>query len=163
MTEIRGERVVLRPVTAADVETLRAILHEPAVLRWWGEQDAANWPLSSEQVQRYVVWDQGQTIGFAQSYEEGGTEFRHAGIDLFLSTERQGQGLGQDVVRALQRHLIEEHGHHRIVIDPAADNVAAVACYTACGFRTVGRLQAYQRNPTGAGWMDGLLMEYVTA
>jgi aminoglycoside 6'-N-acetyltransferase len=55
-------------------------------------------------------------------------------------------------------HLIDERGHHRLTIDPAADNVRAIAAYSKLGFRPVGVLRAYQRMPDGR-WVDGLLMD----
>lgn len=45
-----------------------------------------------------------------------------------------------------------------MTIDPAADNAAAVRCYTKVGFQPVGVLRRYWRDPTGA-WRDGLLMD----
>jgi aminoglycoside 6'-N-acetyltransferase len=57
---------------------------------------------------------------------------------------------------------VDERGHHRITIDPAAANAAAIRAYEKAGFRTVGVLRSYERDPDGTGWHDGLLMEYVT-
>ena len=51
---------------------------------------------------------------------------------------------------------MHDRGHHRLVIDPAADNEPAIRCYTAVGFRPVGVLRRYV---DGAGWHDGLLMD----
>jgi len=62
-------------------------------------------------------------------------------------------------VRRLTRLLIEERGHHRITIDPAADNAAAIRAYEKVGFRRVGVMREYERDHDGAGWHDGLLME----
>ena len=70
-----------------------------------------------------------------------------------------GQGLGRDAVRTLCRHLVDARGHHRFVIDPAADNEAAIRCYRAVGFRPVGVLRRYERDLDGNGWHDGLLMD----
>jgi aminoglycoside 6'-N-acetyltransferase len=61
-------------------------------------------------------------------------------------------------VRTLARHLFEDVGHHRLVIDPAADNAAAIACYAKVGFRTVGVMRRYELGSDGT-WHDGLLME----
>jgi aminoglycoside 6'-N-acetyltransferase len=46
-----------------------------------------------------------------------------------------------------------------LVIDPAADNEAAIRCYAAVGFRPVGVLRRYERDVDGAGRHDGLLMD----
>jgi aminoglycoside 6'-N-acetyltransferase len=58
-------------------------------------------------------------------------------------------------------HLIEERGHHRVTIDPAADNAAAIRTYEKVGFKPVGVMRAYERDVGGQGWHDGLLMELV--
>ena len=50
--------------------------------------------------------------------------YRHAGIDIFLDPAIHGRGVGPDAVRALCVHLVDDVGHHRLVIDPAADNAA---------------------------------------
>ena len=68
------------------------------------------------------------------------------------------RGVGTDAVRTLARHLVVDHGHHRIVIDPAADNAAAIRAYTKVGFRPVGVMRSYERGNDGT-WHDALLMD----
>jgi aminoglycoside 6'-N-acetyltransferase len=97
-------------------------------------------------------------IGAIQYHEEEDPMYRHAGIDLFIDTAHQGRGLGGDAIRTLARFLLEERGHHRLSIDPAADNARAIRAYERVGFRPVGVLRAYERGPDGA-WHDGLLMD----
>ena len=63
-------------------------------------------------------------------------------------------------MRTLVRHLLVDRGHHRLVIDPAADNEPAIRCYAAAGFRPVGVMRRYEQGPDGS-WHDGLLMELV--
>ncbi|MBB1256941.1 SpoIIE family protein phosphatase, partial [Streptomyces sp. OF3] len=48
-------------------------------------------------------------------------DYRHAGIDIFLDPAAHGAGLGTDAVRTLAVHLVDDHGPHRLGIDPAAD------------------------------------------
>jgi aminoglycoside 6'-N-acetyltransferase len=84
--------------------------------------------------------------------------YRYAGIDLFLASDRHGQGLGSDAVRTLARFLFDERGHHRLSIDPAAQNERAIRAYEAVGFRRVGIMREYERGPDG-NWRDGLLMD----
>jgi len=62
-------------------------------------------------------------------------------------------------VRRIARLLIDERGHHRITIDPAADNAAAIRAYEKAGFKPVGVMRQYERDTGGEGWHDGLLME----
>ena len=61
-------------------------------------------------------------------------------------------------MRTLARHLFDDHGHHRIEIDPAADNAAAIRAYTKVGFRPVGITRRSERGADGT-WHDGLLMD----
>ena len=84
--------------------------------------------------------------------------YRHASIDIFLTASRHGQGLGTEAIRLLARHLFEDRGHHRITIDPAADNAVAIRAYEKAGFRRVGIMRSYERGPDGL-WHDGLLMD----
>ena len=62
-------------------------------------------------------------------------------------------------MRTLARYLVDVRGHHRLVIDPAAGNVAAIACSTAVGFKPVGLMRQSERDPDGQVWHDGLQMD----
>ena len=84
--------------------------------------------------------------------------YRHAGMDIYLTTSRYGEGLGTEALRVLARYLFEERGHHRLTIDPAADNAGAIRAYEKVGFRRVGIMRKYERGPDGI-WRDGLLMD----
>ena len=75
--------------------------------------------------------------------------YRHANMDIFLDPAVHGRGVGTDAVRTLTRHLVRDRGHHRLVIDPAADNVAAIRCYAKVGFRPVGVMRQYEQGPDG--------------
>ena len=97
-------------------------------------------------------------MGLIQYHEENEPDFRHAGIDVFLAERAQGHGLGTDAVRTLANYLIDEWEHHRLTIDPAADNAAAIRSYEKVGFRAVGVMREYWRSPDGT-WRDGLLMD----
>ena len=58
-------------------------------------------------------------------------------------------------------HLIGERGHHRVTIDPATSNTAAIRAYEKAGFKAVGVMRRYERDIDGEGWHDGLLMDFV--
>jgi aminoglycoside 6'-N-acetyltransferase len=101
---------------------------------------------------------QGDVVGAIQYAEEDDPDYRHASIDIFLTTRVHGRGAGPDAVRTLARYLFEERGHHRLTIDPAASNARAIAAYAKVGFRPVGVMRQYERGPDGT-WHDGLLMD----
>ena len=48
-------------------------------------------------------------------------------------------------------HLVRDRGHHRLTIDPAAENAAAIRCYERAGFRRVGVMREYWRDGDGSG------------
>ena len=98
----------------------------------------------------------GELAGLLLVYEEP-DEYKHAALDVSLGTAHQGQGLGPEALRLVITHLIEERGHHRFTIDPAAHNDNAIRAYAKLGFRPVGVLRRYERG--AEGWHDGLLMD----
>ncbi len=149
--ELRGEHVVLRPVVDDDTDRLARIVREPEVAAWWAPPDDFGGMLA-------VVLE-GEVVGAIQYEEEDDPDYRHAGIDVFLAAGHHGRGVGADAVRTLARWLIRERGHHRLTIDPAAANTRAIRSYSSLGFRPVGTLRAYERDPLTGIWRDALLMD----
>ncbi len=163
MQEIRTERLLLRRVTDIDAMALRAIRATPEVHRWWGEDPDSNWMMTTTDGVPYAIVLADVVVGFIQISENPDPVYRSAGIDLFLDPSVQGNGYGREAVARMVQHLVTERGHHRITIDPSADNATAIACYRACGFQEVGIMRMYERDHDGNGWHDGLLMEYVVS
>jgi aminoglycoside 6'-N-acetyltransferase len=161
VVELKGDRVILRPLRADDVPLLVKIQSESSVARWWGRPDETDLRRQAEgesEETSFVITVGGAVAGLIQYVEENDPMYRHAGIDIFLSEEFQGLGLGADAVRTLARHLIHDRGHHRLTIDPASDNAAAIRAYEKVGFHPVGVMRQYERLP-GGDWHDGLLMD----
>ena len=155
---LSGPRVTLRTATADDSARITQIRREPEVARRWGTPEEGELEEFLSDEKTFVVEADGEVIGAIQYDEEQDPMYRHAGIDIFLTTSRHDQGFGSQAVRLLARHLIEERGHHRLTIDPAADNAAAIRAYEKVGFRSVGVMRSYEQGPDGT-WHDGLLME----
>ena len=152
--------MLLRPGRPDDVDRLLQIRTEPEVACWWGSTD-----IEEEVREEFIVTDNafvievdGEVVGAIQYHEESDPMYRHAGMDIYLSVSRHGERLGTEALRVLALYLFEERGHHRLTIDPAAGNTAAIRAYEGVGFRKVGIMREYERGPDGV-WRDGLLMD----
>jgi aminoglycoside 6'-N-acetyltransferase len=158
--ELFGDRVALAALEPAHADALRKIVSTPEVARWWGAQDP-DFPLADEpEATRFAILVGGEIAGMIQFGEETEPDYRHASIDVFLAPTFHGRGFGTDAVATLLRHLVEDRGHHRVTIDPAAANVAAIHSYEKAGFTRVGVMRSAWRDPDGI-WQDVLLMEHV--
>ena len=163
--DITGAQIRIRDLEPGDLDVIVEILTDPLVGRWWPDYDR-------ERVRREMfdpqtrdddeVWLaielDGSTVGLIGYYEENEFEYRHAGMDLSLHPDFHDRGLGTDAVRTLARWLIDERGHHRLIIDPDAQNARAVRCYEKVGFKRVGVMRDYQSLRDGSK-RDGLLMD----
>jgi aminoglycoside 6'-N-acetyltransferase len=162
MTTLDGAVVRLRPPAKSDIPDLVAIRRAPQVYeRWRGGDDmvaAVEEDFAEPGVTKYVIELEGRVVGWIQWEAEDEPDYRHASMDIYVDPAVHGRGVCTDAVRTLARHLIVDHGHHRLVIDPAADNVAAIRCYGKVGFRPVGIQRLSERGPDGT-WHDGLLMD----
>jgi aminoglycoside 6'-N-acetyltransferase len=153
-------RITLRPLAEGDEAELRRIHATPEVSRWW-DAPGESFPWDEPESTRLTILVDGAIAGLIQFCEEREPKYRHAEIDLFLDPDRHGRGLGTEAVRLLVRHLIDDRGHHRIVIDPATTNTAAIRAYAKVGFKPVGVMRRAERDPDGRGWHDALLMELI--
>ncbi len=162
MTVLQGALVQLRLATRADIPELVKIRQTPEVYAHWRGGDdlvaAVEEDFNEPGVTAYVIEFEDRVVGWIQWQAEEEPDYRHASIDIYLDPAVHGRGLGTDAVRTLARHLIVDHGHHRLTIDPAADNAAAIRAYTKVGFRPVGITRQSERGPDGT-WHDGLLMD----
>ena len=168
MTELDGDVVRLRVAERGDVARLVEIRRAPEVYRHWrGGEDLVkaveeDFAEVEDGVTAYVILLEGDVVGWIQWDSEEEPDYRHANIDIYVDPAVHGRGVGTDAVRTLARHLFDDHGYHRIEIDPAADNAAAIRCYTKVGFKPVGITRQSERGPDGT-WHDSLLMDMLAA
>jgi aminoglycoside 6'-N-acetyltransferase len=156
---VRIEDVILRPLADHDAPELQRIHATPEVVRWW-DTPPKGFPLSDDpDSTRLTIVLDGAVAGMIQFSEQLEPKYRSAQIDLFLDPALHGRGLGTEAVRQVVRLLIDQRGHHRITIDPATANTAAIRSYEKVGFRPVGVMRSYERDVGREGWHDGLLME----
>lgn len=164
--ELRGAKVRMRTTVGRDRAALVAIRSKPEVRRRWRGDDLDaefDEDLDDDEFHQLTIEaiDSGDVLGLIQFGEEDDPDYRHASLDIYLDPAVHRRGYASDAIRTLVSYLVEQRGHHRLTIDPAADNEPAIRCYSAVGFRPVGVMHAYERQPDGS-WADGLLMELVT-
>jgi dethiobiotin synthetase len=153
---LAGDQVALRPLRPGDAPRLRRLHALPEVHRWWDAADLG-FPFADEDhVVPLVVEHDGAVAGFLAYGTERDEAWPEAWIDVFVDPALHGRGLGREAVRLAAEHLHRE-GFHRVVIDPAADNLPAVRAYEAAGFAHVGVTRRSQRLPDG--WHDTAIME----
>ncbi len=162
MLPLHGDLVSLRPAAKADVDALVRIRETQEVRsRWRGDDVEAEVrrAIDEKGIRLLVIADaSGRVVGAIQWEAEDDPDYVHAGVDIYLDPDVHDQGFGADAVRTLARYLFDVEGHHRLVIDPAADNVAAIRCYEKVGFKKVGVMRQYERGADGT-FHDGLLMD----
>lgn len=162
MTVLQGELVRLRPATRDDIDDLVRIRRTDEVFAHWRGGDdlvaAVEEDFAEPDSTAYVIEIDGRVVGWVQWQAENEADYRHASMDIYLDPAVHGRGVGSDALRTLARHLFVDHGHHRLVIDPAAHNAAAIRCYAKVGFRPVGIMRQYERGIDGT-WHDSLLMD----
>lgn len=157
---LRGDRVVLRPLTGEDIEAVAAIVHEPSVRQWWPVPDEGTLreELGDDDCLAWTIRVDDEIAGWIQACEEEWPGHRSAGIDIVLGAAHQDRGLGTDALRAVIGFLLRDRGHRRLTIDPAADNARAIRVYEKVGFRPIGIARAYERREDGTE-RDALLMD----
>jgi aminoglycoside 6'-N-acetyltransferase len=162
VTTLQGARVQLRPVAESDIPELARIRRTPKVHRHWRGGDdmvaEVRKDLAEPDSTPMVIELDGRVVGWIQWEAEEEPDYRHASLDIYVDPAVHGRGIGTDALRTLARHLIVDHGHHRLEIDPAADNAPAIRCYTKVGFRPVGIMRKAERGNDGT-WHDSLLMD----
>jgi aminoglycoside 6'-N-acetyltransferase len=157
---LRGQRVTLRPLTDSDVEALVAAAADPSIRRWWGftnDPDSLREGFWNDGTGLAIDAD-GELAGWVAFNEENEPDYRHAALDVAMLPSSQGRGLGSEALRTVIRWLVDERGHHRFTIDPSLANERAIKAYEAVGFKPVGVMRRYDRNPDGE-WEDALLMD----
>lgn len=161
---LASERLRVRAATPEDLPGFARLLAHPSVASWWGADplpevtELVGGGDPNVQVVAVSRASDDEVIGMAYIGEEPDPGYRHGTLDVTLAAGAQDRGLGTELVRLLAGWMIDVRGHHRLTIDPAADNARAIACYRKVGFREVGVMRAYERRDDGR-WHDGLLMD----
>src|SRR4051794_9576473 len=91
---LAGRGLTLGPARPEDVAAISAVFAEPEVDRWWPNPGAADVRAKCEGTQEdavfFVIDVDGRAVGGIEYWEEDDPEFRHAGIDVFLTAALHG-------------------------------------------------------------------------
>lgn len=162
---LSGERVTLRPVRADDIGQLYEWRADLAT--WGDQQEMAPFPLTLETYRRWAEdkdADPGQALSWAA--EVGGTLVgrasmfafdelaRNAEVGLGFGPGHRGKGYGREVLRLLLDFGFTHRNLHRVWLECAATNEAAIRAYTAAGFVEEGRLREH-------AWINGAYVDMV--
>lgn len=158
-----GMEVSLRPLLPADAALLLRWLRDPRVLEYW---EGPHEVFTPERIQedfyddddptvRCIIQYQGRDIGYLQYYPldaAGFAEYQYPrtdltayGIDQFIGEpDLWGKGIGRAFVRLICAYLRDTLNAQAVVLDPHADNLRAIRCYEACGFKKVKFLPGHE-------------------
>jgi RimJ/RimL family protein N-acetyltransferase len=168
MTEIRTDRLLLRPVTDEDVDRMLEYRNLPEVTRWLLRTEVnadafrSAWRRAADDPRdhsRAVVLDDvvigtvslGVTDGMGQPGMPTGTE---AELGYTFDPAHGGRGYASEAVAAMVDHAFDVLGVRRITAGCFADNGASVRILEKVGMR---REQYGVRDSWHAelGWVDG--------
>lgn len=152
----------LEPFTSADIDTLLSWIPSAAFLLQWAGS-TYTYPLDASQILPYLHTAQGEhpsNLMFKAVEPETGQYVGHCeliridwrnqsariGRILVGPQELRGQGLGEQIVRALLQIAFDELHLHRVDLGVYDFNRPAIACYEKVGFQMEGILRESHRH-----------------
>ena len=151
-----GERVLLRPFTAADTEAMGPVLADPEVLRLTGSTHSSSSPASPELDERTRTWYQTREVqqdrldlAVVDRATDGCVgevvlnhwepENRSCSFRTLIGPGGRDRGLGSEALRLLLAHAFTATDLHRIELGVYAFNPRAQHVYEQAGFVVEGR------------------------
>ncbi|MCQ4207209.1 GNAT family N-acetyltransferase [Streptomyces longispororuber] len=163
---LTGERVVLRPFTGADAETMAGIIADPEVLHftggdtaftperlreWYGSRGAQDDRLDLAVTDRAT----GELVGEVV-LNEWDPAHRGATFRTLMGPRGRGRGLGTEATGLIVGYGFETAGLHRIQLMAFADNHRARHVYEKVGFVLEGVHRSSQLRD--GVWQDEVTM-----
>ncbi len=140
-------RYAFRPMTAADLTSVRHWLRKPHVAQWWGDPDQqfalVSEDLDDPSMNQFIVEFEKYPFAYLQCYDPtawpnhgfGTLPPGARGIDQFIGEEDMiDRGHGSALIRAFVDDLFRA-GTPRVVTDPSPGNKRAIKAYGKAGFR----------------------------
>jgi aminoglycoside 6'-N-acetyltransferase len=142
---------VFRPMTAADLATVRRWLAQPHVAQWWGDPDEqfalVSGDLDHASMDQFIVAFDKHPFAYLQCYDPaawpqhgfGALPSGARGIDQFIgAADMVDRGHGSALICAFVEDLLRA-GAPQVLSDPCPANRRAIRAYEKAGFRK-GRL-----------------------
>jgi aminoglycoside 6'-N-acetyltransferase len=136
-----------RPMSAADLPTVRGWLEMPHVAQWWHDPDEqfalVSGDLDHPAMNQFVVTADDRPFAYLQCYDPtawsdnglGTHPLGTRGIDQFIGEPAMiDRGHGSALIRSFVDGLLKT-GTPRVVTDPDPENVRAVRAYEKAGFQ----------------------------
>lgn len=171
MTNLRGERVILRAVELADIEVM-----------YGAENDLRNWSVSgtntpfshfmleqfvesqrvdisvSRQLRLMIESIDGGIIGMVDLFEFDPYNHR-AGVGILILEPYRKGGYGFDSLKTLENYCSNTLQLHQLWCDIGAENLASLKLFTKVGYREIGRKQDWQYRD--GEYQDEILMQRI--
>ncbi|HEY3438761.1 MAG TPA: GNAT family protein [Actinotalea sp.] len=166
---LRGEMVILRPITAADADAMWEMVNDPEGMRMTGttstfsrgEIDSWCATISEEQdrLDLAITHRSDEYLGEIV-LNEIDLHDRSANLRLVLRPGQRGRGFGGEAISLVLAHAFSEApdglGLHRVSLDVLSINPRARMLYESLGFVVEGRLRESHRD--GDFWCDSIIM-----
>lgn len=134
------ESIVVRLADDSDARTISGWTRSPEVSRFWGGCELSPAVVLAKytgrrapEVVSYVITEIGRPVGYLQAWQIDGS----FGLDMFISAQAQGRGIGSAVARAMAVELTAR-GWEPLTVDPAVDNARALRAWRTAGFLPSG-------------------------
>ncbi len=145
MTELRGERCLLRPYVANDVDALRTAGDRFEVARWltarfphpYTRADAAAWVaiVSAENpTNTFMIDVDGEFAGCVGIQVYDGERTGVAEFGYWIALGYWGRGIATEAARLLLAHAFDARGLRRLKAHVFAPNLASARVLEKCGF-----------------------------
>lgn len=160
MTEIRTERLLLRPARMDDAEAMHTILSDPRAMAFWSSLPhrdlaqtrawvAAMMAIDPSEGEDFVIELEGRVIGKAGLY-------RFPEVGYALHPDFWGRGLATEALCPLLARAFAVHRLPAVLADVDPRNVASLRLLARLGFEETGR--AERNFLVGEEWCDSVYL-----
>lgn len=156
----------LRPYRTSDAGVITTWIDSEYAMRQWCADRYGRYPVMPEDMDDYhrrfidgtdsfalTMVENDEVVGYCTLRRPDGGVLHELRIGFVIvsSTER-GKGLGRTLVRMAVRHALETLGASKVSLGVFENNMPAIRCYEASGFRRVERFPAESYRCLGETW-----------